>query len=167
MTFEQGRRGGDVDFLREGVRVLAQALMEPEVSQQTGAGKHGRTNGRVTQRNGYRERMWDTQAGAVELKLREDSYMPSLIKPRRRIDRAMLSVICVEIDETVRDFLTRPLLARYPYVWLDATYLKCRENSRVVSVAAVVATGVTEKGEREVLGLDIGPGEDAAFGRGS
>jgi len=191
--------GADVNFLREGVRALAQALMELEVSERIGAEKHERSDGRLTHRNGYRERMWDTQVGAIDLKipkLREGSYMPSLVEPRRRIDRAMLSVIqeayvhgvstrkvddivtalgmtgvskssvsriCAEIDETVQDFLTRPLLARYPYVWLDATYLKCRENSRVVSVAAVVATGVTEKGEREVLGLDIGPSEDGAF----
>ena len=88
--------GGDVDFLREGVCVLSQALMELEVSEQIGAGRHERSCERTTHRNGYRERTWDTAAGAIELripKLREGSYMPSLIEPRRRIDRAMLSVI--------------------------------------------------------------------------
>lgn len=128
--------------------------------------------------------------------MREGSYLPTLIEPRRRIDRGMLLVIqeayvhgvstrkvddivtalgmtgvskssvsriCVELDEVVADFLSRPLLCAYPYVWLDATYLKCREGSRVTSVAAVVAIGVTEHGEREVLGVDIGASEDAAF----
>ncbi len=191
--------GADIDFLREGVRVLAQALMELEVTERTGAAKHERSCERVTHRNGYRDRIWDTAVGAIELKIpkmREGSYLPSLIEPRRRIDRAMLSVIqeayvhgvstrkvddivtalgmtgvsrssvsriCAELDEVVADFLSRPLLCAYPYVWLDATYLKCREGSRVTSVAAVVAIGVTEHGEREVLGLDIGASEDAAF----
>ncbi len=191
--------GADLNFLREGVRVLAQALMELEVTERTGAAKHERSAERLTHRNGYRDRTWDTAAGAIELripKVREGSYMPSLIEPRRRIDRAMLSVIqeayvhgvstrkvddiitalgmtgvskssvsriCAELDEVVADFLTRPLLSAYPYVWLDATYLKCREGSRVTSVAAVVAIGVTAAGEREVLGLDIGSSEDAAF----
>jgi len=191
--------GGTVDFLREGVRVLSQALMELEVSEQIGAGRHERSSERTTHRNGYRERTWDTAVGAIELKIpkvREGSYMPSLIEPRRRIDRAMLSVIqeawihgvstrkvddivaalgmtgvskssvsriCVELDEVVADFLSRPLMCAYPYVWLDATYLKCRDGSRVGSVAAVVAIGVTADGEREVLGLDIGSSEDGAF----
>lgn len=191
--------GGDVNFLREGVRVLAQALMELEVSEQIGAAKHERSDDRSTHRNGYRERLWDTAAGAIELKIpkvREGSYMPSLIEPRRRIDRAMLSVIqeayihgvstrkvddivtalgmtgvskssvsriCAELDEVVADFLARPLMCTYPYLWLDATYLKCREGSRVTSVAAVVAIGVTAQGEREILGLDIGASEDGAF----
>lgn len=60
--------GGDVDFLREGVRVLSQALMELEVSEQIGAGRHERSCERTTHRNGYRERTWDTAAGAIELK---------------------------------------------------------------------------------------------------
>lgn len=191
--------GADIDFLREGVRVLAQAVMELEVQERTGAGKHERSTERITHRNGYRDRTWDTAAGAIELKIpkvREGSYLPSLIEPRRRIDRAMLAVIqeayihgvstrkvddivaalgmtgvsrssvsriCAELDEVVADFLSRPLMCAYPYVWLDATYLKCREGSRVTSVAAVVAIGVTAAGEREILGLDIGASEDAAF----
>jgi len=88
--------GGNIDFLREGVRVLSQALMELEVSEQIGAGRHERSADRTTHRNGYRDGTWDTAAGAIELKIpkvREGSYMPSLIEPRRRIDRAMLSVI--------------------------------------------------------------------------
>ena len=58
----------DADFLKEGVRVLAQALMEIEVDQHVGAGRHERTEGRSGQRNGYRERNWDTRVGTVELR---------------------------------------------------------------------------------------------------
>src|ERR687894_831696 len=118
---------GDVDFLREGVRVLSQALMEVEVSQHLGAERHERTAERIGQRNGYREREWDTRVGTIELRVprvRDGSYFPS---------------------------------------WLDATYLKVRRDGRVVSMAVVIAVAVRVTGEREVLGLDVGPSEDGAF----
>jgi putative transposase len=88
--------GGDVDFLREGVRVLAQALMEVEVSGQIGAAHSERTPDRVAWRNGYRPREWDTRVGTVELavpKLRQGSYFPSLLEPRRRAERALAAVV--------------------------------------------------------------------------
>ncbi|MGH9258435.1 MAG: IS256 family transposase [Acidimicrobiales bacterium] len=88
--------GGDVDFLREGVRVLAQALMEVEVSGQIGATYGQRTPDRVAWRNGYRPREWDTRVGTVELavpKLRQGSYFPSLLEPRRRAERALAAVV--------------------------------------------------------------------------
>jgi putative transposase len=88
--------GGDVDFLREGVRVLAQALMEVEVSGQIGAAHGQRTPQRATYRNGYRARDWDTRVGTVELaipKLRQGSYFPSLLEPRRRAERALAAVV--------------------------------------------------------------------------
>jgi putative transposase len=81
----------DVDFLREGVPTLAQALMEVEVSAQIGADHGQRSPQRVTHRNGYRPRDWDTRVGTVELavpKLRQGSYVPSLLEPRRRAERA-------------------------------------------------------------------------------
>jgi len=88
--------GGDVDFLREGVRVLAQALLEVEVSGQIGAAHSQRTPDRVAWRNGYRPRDWDTRVGTVELqvpKLRAGSYFPSLLEPRRRAERALAAVV--------------------------------------------------------------------------
>jgi putative transposase len=88
---------GDVDFLREGVRTLAQALMEVEVATQVGAERGERApDRRVTHRNGYRPRDWDTRVGTVELavpKLRSGSYFPSLLEPRRRAERALASVV--------------------------------------------------------------------------
>ena len=189
----------DFDFLREGVRVLAQGLMELEVSQQIGASRYERSADRSTYRNGYRERQWDTRVGTIDLqipKLRKGSYMPSLLEPRRRAERALVAVVqeayvqgvstrkvddlvhalgmtgvsksqvsrlCAELDEVVEAFRNRPLEGRYPYVWLDAKYVKVRENGRVSSMALVVAVGVRENGDREILGLDVGPSEDGAF----
>jgi transposase-like protein len=87
---------GDVDVLREGVRVLAQALMEAEVSAQIGAEHGERTLDRVTHRNGYRPRDWDTRAGTIELaipRVRQGSYLPSILEPRRRAERALTAVV--------------------------------------------------------------------------
>ena len=87
---------GDVDFLREALRVLVEGIMDAEVSARTGAEYGERSPERVTQRNGYRSRAWDTRVGTMELhipKLREGSYFPSLLEPRRRSERALLAVI--------------------------------------------------------------------------
>src|SRR3989337_3278618 len=77
----------DVDALREGVRVLAQALMETEVSTQIGAAPYERSSERVAYRNGYRTKTWDTRVGTIELKIPKVSagaYFPSLLEPPRR-----------------------------------------------------------------------------------
>ena len=83
--------GGDLDFLREAVAVLAEAVMEAEVAAQIGTGHGERSAERTTWRNGYRPRRWDTRAGTIELqipKLRQGSYFPALLEPRRRAERA-------------------------------------------------------------------------------
>jgi transposase-like protein len=190
---------GDVDFLREGVRVLSQALMEVEVSQHLGAERYERTSERTGQRNGYRERDWDTRVGTIGLRVprvREGGYFPSLLEPRKRAEQALVAVVreayvqgvstrkvddlvralgldgisksqvsrlCQALDEEVERFRTRRLEGEYPYVWLDATFVKVRDGGRVVAKAVVLATGVRSSGEREVLGLDVGPTEDGAF----
>lgn len=189
----------DVDFLREGVRVMGQALMELEVSQQLGAERHERTERRTGQRNGYRERQWDTRVGTIELqvpRVRDGGFIPSLLEPRKRAERALVAVVqeayvhgvstrrvddlvkalgiegisksqvsrlCQDLDAVVERFRNRPLTGAYPYVWLDATYLKVRQDGRVISMAVVIAVGVHESGHREVLGVDVGPSEDGAF----
>ena len=87
---------GDVDFLREALRVLVEGIMDAEVSARIGAEYGERSPERVTQRNGYRSRAWDTRVGTMDLripKLREGSYFPSLLEPRRRSERALLAVI--------------------------------------------------------------------------
>lgn len=190
---------GDADFLRDGVRALAQAVMELEVTEHVGAAPYERTEGRRGQRNGTRERTWDTRVGTIELKVprvRDGSFFPSLLDPRKRAERALVAVVqeayvhgmstrrvddlvkslgmagisksqvsrlCAELDAEVERFRTRRLEGSYPYLWLDATYLKVRRDGRVVSTAVVIAIAVNERGEREVLGLDVGPSEDGAF----
>ncbi len=80
------------------------------------------------------------------------------------ISKSRVSELCEELDEEVERFRNRPLEGSYPYVWLDATYVKARQDGRVASVAVVIAVGVkAQTGEREVLGLDVGPSEDGAF----
>ena len=193
---------GEAEFLKEGVRALSQALMEMEVEEHIGAARHERTPGRKGQRNGYRQRIWDTRVGAVELsvpRVRDSSYFPSLLEPRRRAERALSAVVqeayvhgvstrkvddlvkalgmsgisksrvselCEQLDEEVERLRNRPLEGPYPYIWLNATYLKAHQDGRVVSTAVVIAVGVKgDSGEREVLGLDVGPSEDDAFWR--
>jgi transposase-like protein len=79
------------------------------------------------------------------------------------ISKSEVSRICAELDTAVEAFRARPLTGDYPYVWVDATYLKVRVDGRVTSQATVVAIGISEDGERRVLGLDVGPSEDRAF----
>ncbi len=189
----------DSDFLREGMKVLGEALMEIEITQHIGAERYERSDERRGQRNGYRERQWDTRVGSIDLKVprvRDGSFFPSILEPRKRAERALAAVIqqayiegvstrrvddlvkalgmegisksqvsriCEELDAEIGRFRTRALEGVYPYVWLDATFLKVRDNGRVVSMAVVVAIGVRQTGEREVLGWEIGPSEDGAF----
>ena len=96
----KGGMDGDVDFLREALRVLVEGIvegiMDVEVSSRIGAEYGELCPERVTQRNGYRSRAWDTRVGTMDLhipKLREGSYFPSLLEPRRRSERALLAVI--------------------------------------------------------------------------
>ena len=79
------------------------------------------------------------------------------------ISKSTVSKLCKDIDERVGAFLDRPLSGEWPYLWLDATYLKQREGGRIVSVAAIIAVAVNTEGKREVVGLHIGPSEAEAF----
>jgi transposase-like protein len=189
----------DGDVLREGIRVLSQALMETEVAGLIGAERHERSGDRTAYRNGTRLRTWDTRMGTIELaipKIRPGTYFPSLLQPRRRAEHALLAVvqeayvhgvstrkvddlmralgidgisksevsrICAELDTAVAAFRTRPLTGEHRYLWVDATYHKVRVDGRVISQATVVAIGVTTNGDRQVLGIDVGPSEDRAF----
>ena len=192
-------KGSDADLLREMIAFIAGRMMELEVEGLTGAGHGERSPTRVNQRNGYRERAWETRVGTVPLeipKLRKGSYFPAFLEPRRASEKALTAVIqeayvqgvstrsvddlvkamgmtgisksqvsrlCAEIDERVKAFLERPIEGSWPYLWIDATYVKVRESGRIVSVAVIIAVGVNSDGRREVLGMAVGPSEAEPF----
>jgi transposase-like protein len=79
------------------------------------------------------------------------------------VSKSQVSRLWEEIDERVKTFLDRPLEGDRPYLWIDATYVRVRNNGRIVSVAVIVAVGVNADGRREVLGMDIGPSEAETF----
>lgn len=79
------------------------------------------------------------------------------------ISKSQVSRLCGELDERVGAFLSRPIEGEWPYVWLDATYVRSRAGGRVVNVAIVVAVGVNQDGRREVLGIRVMPSEAEAF----
>ena len=79
------------------------------------------------------------------------------------ISKSQVSRLCGEIDGKIHDFLDRPLEGDWPYLWLDATYVKVRQAGRIVSVAVIVAVAVNDQGRREVLGMTIGASEAETF----
>src|SRR5215831_7859967 len=185
------QKSGDGDFLRSVSQAVLQLLMEADVEGLIGAGRHERT--------GDRERSLDTRLGSLQLripKLRQGSYFPPFLEPRKTSEKALVAVIqeawiggvstrrvdelvqamglsgisksqvsklCKDIDERVNAFLDRPLASEWPYLWLDATYLKQREGGRIVAVAAIIAVAVTTEGRREIVGLGLGPSEAEPF----
>jgi putative transposase len=192
-------KGSDATFLREMIGFAAQRLMELETEALTGAAHGERSPARHVQRNGYRDRDWETRAGTVELripKLRRGSYFPCFLEPRRTAEKALVAVIqeayvqgvstrsvdalvqamggsgvsksqvsrlCAEIDARVGAFLSRPIEGEWPYLWLDATYVKARRDGHVVSVAVIIAVAVNTDGRREVLGMAVGNSEAEPF----
>ncbi len=193
------QKAGDGDFLRTVAEAVLQVLMESDVEGLVGAGRHERSTDRLNYRNGYRDRTLDTRLGTLALrvpKLRQGSYFPPFLEPRKMSEKALVAVIqeawiggvstrrvddlvqamglsgisksqvsklCKDIDERVTAFLERPLEGDWPYLWLDATYLKVREGGRIVPVAAIIAVAVSSDGRREIIGLGLGPSEAETF----
>jgi putative transposase len=196
---ELAEKGADADLLRDMIQYVAQRLMELDTEGLCAAAYGERNPERANSRNGYRERLWETRAGAVDLKipkLRKGSYFPGFLEPRRTGEKALAAVIqeayiqgistrsvdelvkamgmsgisksqvsrlCADIDERVQAFLNRPIEGDWPYLWIDATYMKVREAGRIVSVAVIIAVAVNTDGVREVLGMAVGPSEAEPF----
>jgi putative transposase len=196
---ELAEKGADADLLKQMIQFVAQRMMEMDTESLCAAAYGERSPERLNSRNGYRERLWETRAGSVDLKipkLRKGSYFPGFLEPRRTAEKALAAVIqeayvqgvstrsvdelvkamgmsgisksqvsrlCAEIDERVHAFLQRPIEGDWPYLWIDATYLKVREAGRIVSVAVIIAVAVNTDGVREVLGMAIGPSEAEPF----
>ena len=192
-------KGSDADLLKEMMTFVVNRMMDLDVESLTGAAYGERSDGRVNQRNGYRERPWHTTLGTLPVaipKLRRGSYFPSFLEARRTSDKALIAVIqeayvhgvstravddlakamglagisksqvsrlCEEIDERVKAFLSRPIEGVWPYVWIDATYVKVREGGRIISVAVIIAVGANADGRREVLGMTVGASEAEPF----
>ena len=159
----KGGMDGDVDFLREALRVLVEGIMDAEVSSRIRAEYGERSPERVTQRNGYRSRAWDTRVGTMELhipKLREGSYFPSLLEPRRRSERALLAVIQQAYVEGVSTRRVDDLVKALGCEGISKSQVSriCQELDVVV-----VATAVNGEGKREIIGMDVGTSEDGAF----
>jgi putative transposase len=192
-------KGSDTTFLREMIGFAAGRLMALETDSLCGAAPGERSPDRQNQRNGYRDRDWQTRAGTVELripKLRHGSYFPGFLEPRRMAEKALTAVIqeayiqgvstrsvddlvkalgmegisksqvsrlCGELDERVGTFLNRPIEGDWPYIWLDATYVKARRDHHIVSITVIIAVGVNTDGRREVLGMTTGNSEAEPF----
>ncbi len=192
-------KGAQDEIVRELLSHVAERLMEFEVEQRTGADYGERSSERSNSRNGYRDRLWETRAGSVDLripKLRRGSYFPAFLEPRRTAEKALMAVVqeayiqgvstrsvdelvramgmtgisksqvsrlCSEIDERVNAFLMRPLEGDWPYLWIDATYVKVRQAGRIVSVAVIIAVAVNTDGVREIVGVAVGPSEAEPF----
>jgi len=183
------------DVLRQFLETALKRVMEAEVSDLCNAGYRERDGDRSNQRNGYRERDLETRMGTVPLaipRVRQGSYFPSFLEPRRRWEKAFVNVVseayvlgvstrkvedlveamgargmsrsevsrmAAALDEQVTEFRERRLDLSYPYLWLDALYLKVREGVRVVSRAVLIAYAVGQEGEREVIGVEVAAGE--------
>jgi putative transposase len=193
------QKSEDGDFLRSVAEAVLQLLMEADVEGLIGAARHERSAERLNYRNGHRDRTFETRLGPLSLripKLRQGSYFPPFLEPRKIAEKALVAVIqeawiggvstrrvdelvqamglsgisksqvsklCKDIDERVNAFLERPIEGEWPYLWLDATYLKVREGGRIVWVAAIIAVAVSTDGRREIVGLGIGPSEAEPF----
>jgi putative transposase len=196
---ELAEKGADADLIKETLRFALQQLMDMDVEALCKAAYGARTEDRANSRNGYRDRLLETRAGSVDLKipkLRSGSYFPGFLEPRRTAEKALTAVIqeayiqgistrnvdelvkslgmtgisksqvsrlCEEIDERVNTFLNRPIEGDWPYLWIDATYVKVRQAGRIISVAVIIAVAVNTDGVREILGVATGPSEAEPF----
>ena len=171
------------------------AVLRGQASEQLNAEPYERSDGRVSYRNGYRERTLTTRVGTLILhvpKFRDGNFSTDLFRSYQRSEKALLlslmemvvqgvstrkvseitetlcgtsfskstvSMLCQELDPVVDNFRNRPLSRHYPFMIVDAIYMKARDDGRVKSRGLLIATGVNDDGNREVLGFKIADGE--------
>lgn len=186
------------EFLRSAMELVLKQLMEADIAERVGACRYQRTGTRRNYRNGFRDRRFDTRVGTLNLqvpKLRQETYFPPFLTPRKRTETALLTVVqqayvngvstrkmealakelgvenldkstvsrmCSELDTHVQAFRTRPLTVAVPYLFLDATYLKVRQNHRIVSHAVYVAVGIDAEGTRRILDVSTAASEETS-----
>jgi transposase-like protein len=178
----------DADFLREMIGFAAQRLMELEVGGLTGAPRNGYRDRDWETRAGTVElripklRKGSYFPGFLEPRRLAEKALTAVIQEAyiqgistRSVDdlvkamgmggisKSQVSRLCEEIDERVHAFLGRPIEGDWPYLWIDAAYVKQRQAGRIVSVAVIVAVGANADGRREVLGMTVGPSEAETF----
>src|ERR1700730_14976155 len=183
----------DADVLRDMIAFAAERLMEIEVEALTGAGHGEKSPTRLGERDGEtragtvelrtpRLRKGSYVPGFLEPRRMAKKALTAVIQEAylqgistRSVDelvkamgmtgisKSQVSRLCGEIDGKIAAFLDRPLEGEWPYIWLDATYVKARRDGRIVSVAVIIAVGVNDDGRREVLGLAIGASEAETF----
>ena len=185
------------------LQFVAQRLMDLDVEGRCGAAYGERGVPRENSRNGYRDRLWETRAGSIDLKipkLRRGSYFAGFLEPRRTAEKALAAVIqeayvqgvstrsvdelvkamgmsgisksqvsrlCGEIDQRVGAFLERSIEGDWPYLWIDATYVKVRSSGRIVSVAVIIAVAVNTEGRVRSWGWRSVPAKRNPSGRSS
>ena len=145
------RSGGDLDFMREAMQLVLQALIDLEATEKIGAARYERSDARTTHRNGSRSRLLSTKAGDVELaipKLRHGSFFPALLEPRRRIDRALWAVI---MEAFVHGVSTRKVDDLVAALGIDAGVSK----SQVSRICAELDQAVSEFRERRLDHIDF------------
>ncbi len=186
---------GGGDLFRGILQSVCQSIINLEADEHVGAAPYERTEGRAVQRNGSRSRGLETRVGELELripKMRQGSFFPSILEPRRRTEQALFSVIqeawvngistravdnlvqamgldgidkskvsriCEDLSSAVYVFQDRPIESKFLYVWVDATYIRVRDSGRIQSKALMIAIGLNELGEREVIGFTLGQTE--------
>ena len=192
---EMAEKAGETDFLRDLVREVVQELMEAEVDSRCSEARADQRNGYRSRqwdtRVGSMElsiprlRHASYLPGFLEPRRATEQALTAVVQEAyiqgvstRSVDelvraagmtgisKSQVSRLCETIDERVTAFLGRPIEGAWPYLWLDATYVKARDGGRIVTKACVLAVGVNRAGRREVLGLAVGPAETEKFWTG-
>jgi putative transposase len=154
--------GPDADVLHEMIGFAAERLMEMEIGTLAGApyGEESRPAGAAQRLSRAGVGDADRNGRAAYPEALQGQLISRLSRAEAVAEKALTAVksqvsrLCEEIDGKVKAFLDRPIEGDWPYLWIDATYVKARENGRIVSAAVIVAVGVNSDGRRQVFGME-------------